>query len=393
MIGKRIYRVDSREKVTGKAIYGIDMRVPGMLPGKILRSPLPHARILHMDTTKARRLKGVKAVVTAEDTPKIKYGAQIDDEYPLALGKVRFIGDEVAAVAAVDEETAREALDLIRVEYEELPAVFSPREAMAAGAPQIHESANNIATHLEFERGSVAAGFREADYILEDTFITSNVHQGYLEPHVCVAQVDADGRITLWASLQAPARNRDQIAKILNLPVSRIRIIQTTVGGGFGGKSTQVISLYPICALLALKAGTPVRLVNTWEDEFAASRSRMPGEIRLKLGIKRDGTFTAKEMEILAGCGAYAGTGPVRDQHHRDAGDLPLPLEKRQMPGGSGLYEYDPHWFCPGLWEPADALRLGVDHRHGLQGDRHGPAGGAFKETLSAKGTLLCTDG
>ncbi len=311
MIGKRIYRVDSREKVTGKAIYGIDMKLPGMLPGKILRSPLPHARILHMDTTKARRLKGVKAVVTAEDTPKIKYGAQIDDEYPLAVDKVRYIGDEVAAVAAVDEETAREALDLIRVEYEELPALFSPREAMAAGAPRIHESVNNIATHFEFERGSVAEGFREADYILEDTFFTSNVHPGYLEPHVCVAQVDADGKITLWASLQAPARNRDQIAKVLNFPVSRIRIIQTTVGGGFGGKATQVISLYPICVLLALKAGAPVRLVNSWEDEFAASRSRMPAEIRLKLGIKRDGTFTAKEMEILAGCGAYAGTGPA----------------------------------------------------------------------------------
>jgi CO/xanthine dehydrogenase Mo-binding subunit len=310
MIGKRIPRTDSWEKARGKAVYGIDMKLPGMLQGKILRSPHPHARILHIDPSEAERLAGVKAVITAKDTPKIKYGAQMSDEYPLAVDKVRYIGDEVAAVAAVDEETALEAIGLIRVEYEELPAVFSLQEALAPGAPEIHPGTQNIVTHIEFERGSVLEGFQEAEEVLEDTFLTSNVHPGYLEPHVCVALVDAGERITLWGSFQAPARNREQVAKVMNLPLNKIRMIQTVVGGGFGGKATQVIPLYPICAFLALKAGAPVRILNSWEEEFAASRSRMPTEIRIKLGIKRDGSFTAKELKILANCGAYAGTGP-----------------------------------------------------------------------------------
>lgn len=311
VIGQPIDNVDAWEKATGKAVYGIDLKLPGMLHGKILRSPLPHARILRIDTSRTETLPGVRAVITAEDTAKIKYGAQIADEYPLALDKVRYIGDEVAAVAAVDEATAREALDLIQVDYEELPAVFSPEEAMAPGAPQVHEAAGNIASRIDFERGSVAQGFREADWIVEDEFVTSNVHQAYLEPHVCVAQADSAGRITLWGSLQAPSRNRETIARILNLPPEKIRIIQTVVGGGFGGKATQVLSLYPICALLALRSGRPVRILNTWEEEFAASRSRMPAKIRLKLGLKKDGTFTAKELDILANSGAYAGTGPA----------------------------------------------------------------------------------
>ncbi len=311
VIGQPIDNVDAWEKATGKAVYGIDLKLPGMLHGKILRSRLPHARILRIDTSRAETLPGVRAVITAEDTAKIKYGAQIADEYPLALDKVRYIGDEVAAVAAVDEATAREALDLIQVDYEELPAVFSPEEALAPGAPQVHEAAGNIAGRIDFERGSVAEGFREADWVVEDEFVTSNVHQAYLEPHVCVAQADSAGRVTLWGSLQAPSRNRETIARILNLSPEKIRIIQTVVGGGFGGKATQVLSLYPICALLALRSGRPVRILNTWEEEFAASRSRMPAKIRLKLGLKKDGTFTAKELTILANSGAYAGTGPA----------------------------------------------------------------------------------
>jgi len=311
MIGKRIPNVDSWGKATGKAVYGIDLKLLGMLHGKILRSPLPHAKILRIETEKARRLPGVKAVITADDTPKIKYGSVINDEYPLAVDRVRFIGDEVAAVAAIDEDTALEALAQIRVEYEELPAVFSPQEALAQGAPKIHEGESNVATRIEFERGNVAQGFQEADYILEDEFICSNVHPGYLEPHVCVAQADDAGNVTIWGSYQAPARNRDMIARIMNLPAGKIRLIQTVVGGGFGGKSGQVLPLYPICAFLALKSRRPVRILNSWEEEFAASRSRMPAEIKIKLGIKKEGTFTAKDLNILANCGAYAGTGPA----------------------------------------------------------------------------------
>jgi 4-hydroxybenzoyl-CoA reductase alpha subunit len=311
IIGQRVSNVDALEKSTGKAIYGIDFSLPGMLHGKILRSPHSHARILHIDTRKAEKLPGVKAVVTAEDTPKIKYGAQIHDEYPLAVDKVRYIGDEVAAVAALDEETALRAIELIAVEYEPLPAALSPREAMVDGAPAIHEGSQNIVTRIAFERGRVEEGLRQADYVLEDTFSSANVHQAYLEPHVCVVKPDGAGSYTLWASLQAPSRNREILARILNIPQSRIRIVQTTVGGGFGGKATQLLSLYPICVFLALKSGYPVRILNTWEEEFAASRSRMPAEIFFKLGIKKDGTFTAKELNILADCGAYAGTGPA----------------------------------------------------------------------------------
>ena len=311
MIGKRISNVDSRGKATGQAVYGIDLKLPRMLHGKILRSPFPHARILRIDTEKAKRLPGVKAVITAKDTPQIKFGSQIEDEYPLAVDHVRFMGDEVAAVAAVDEGTALEALGQIRVEYEELPAVFSPREALDPGAPRIHDGASNVVAHIGFERGNVAEGFQEADYILEDEFVTSSVHPGYLESHVCVARADDGGNITIWGSFQAPARNRDMIAKIMNLPQGKFRLIQTVVGGGFGGKSGQLLPLYPICAFLALKSRSPVRILNSWKEEFASSRLRMPAEIRIKLGLKKDGTFTAKDLKILANCGAYAGTGPA----------------------------------------------------------------------------------
>jgi len=311
IVGQRIDNVDAWDKVTGKAVYGIDLKLPGMLHGKILRSPLPHARILKIDPSRARNLPGVRALITAEDTPKIKYGAQIADEYPLAVEKVRYIGDEIAAVAAEDEETATRALELIHVDYEELPAVFSPEEALGPGAPEVHEGTGNVASQIDFERGDVSQGFREAHCILEEEFVTSNVHQAYLEPHVCIAQADGCGRITLWGSLQAPSRNRETIARILNLPPDKIRIIQTVVGGGFGGKATQVLALYPLCALLALKSGRPVRILNTWPEEFAASRSRMPSKIRLKLGLKKDGTFTAKDLAIIANAGAYAGTGPA----------------------------------------------------------------------------------
>lgn len=312
VIGRRIANVDAWGKATGKAAYGIDVKFPGMLEGKILRSSLPHARILRIDTSQAKKLRGVRAVITAEDTPKILYGAQIADEFPLAVDKVRYIGDEVAAVAAVDQETALEALARIRVEYEELPAVFSPRESLQPGAPQIHAAAvQNRATHIEFERGDVREGLQEADIVIEEEFQTSNVHPLYLEPHVCVVRPEGSGSVSLWGSLQAPARNRETIARALNLPIEKVRIIQTVVGGGFGGKATQVLSLYPICVLLALKSGMPVRILNTWEEEFASSRSRMPAEIGIKLGIRKNGLFTAKEIRILANCGAYAGTAPA----------------------------------------------------------------------------------
>jgi len=309
-IGKRLPKVDVLEKVKGEAKYGVDIELPGMLHGKVLRSPFPHAKIFHIDTAGAERLPGVKAVVTAEDTPKIKFAcfplSYVEDEHVLAIDKVRFIGDEVAAVTAVDEETAEEALDLIKVEYEELPAVFDPEEAMKPDAPRIHEAEQNISSRFQYGRGDINKGFKEADHIFEDRFVTQYVHQCHLEPTVCVADFDAAGRLTFWLTSMAPSDIRLSIAKCLNIPESKIRVIQPYIGGAFGAKNP-LPRLYPICALLARKAGKPVRMLNTREEEFVTTRPRLPMIIRLKTGVKKDGRLVAVHVKVTGDHGAYAG--------------------------------------------------------------------------------------
>lgn len=307
IVGKRSPRIDGKDKVTGRTKYLNDLKFPGMLYGKVLRSPYAHARIHRIDTSRAEKILGVRAVVTVEDTPKIPFGSYrsgIKDELIFALDKVRFVGDEVAAVAAIDEEIAQEALSLIEVEYEELPAVFSIEEAMRSESPRVHEGVErNIASHTVTVRGDPEQGFREADLVLEDRFETPLQIHGYLEPVGCIASWDSSERLTIWAPSQNPSWSRLIFSEALSLPLGRLRVVQTPIGGAFGGKLEQ--NLYLVAAILAKKAGRPVKMVNTRDEEFQTSMPRVPMTIHLKMGVKRDGTLTAKEHRIFADNGAY----------------------------------------------------------------------------------------
>ena len=314
VIGKSIPRVDGLEKVTGKAIYAGDIMLPGMLIGKVKRSPYPFAKILSINTDKARKLPGVEAVITAENVVQCPYGVIINDELPLADGYARYAGEAVAAVAAIDDETAEEALDLIEVEYEELPYVLDAEEAMAPGAPVIHperkEAKQNIAHHLEYMRGEGEAAFKQADLILEERFSTCAQHHAYLETQACVAQWDVSGKLTLWGAIQRVSTNRVVLARSLGVPVPQVRLIQPYVGGGFGGKE-EMHPNFPICALLAKAADKPVKFVYTREEDFIVGHPRVKETINLRLGFKKDGTMVAKSTVLMVNSGAYAGICPA----------------------------------------------------------------------------------
>jgi 4-hydroxybenzoyl-CoA reductase subunit alpha len=316
IIGKRVPPIDGKAKATGEAKFTIDIQLPGMLYGKILRSIYPHARIINIDTEKAKRLRGVRAVITGRDVPKVKFGVfphrpQTHDQYGLAIEKVRYIGEEVAAVAAVDEWIAQEALELISVDYEELPGVFDPEEAMEPGAPLIHENVEKNASFITgFHFGDVDQGFKEAYYIQEDKFSTQQVTHCALEVHASIGYWDQSGKITVWSSTQSPFKIAHTLSYVLGITLNNIRVIKPFVGGGFGGKAD---SLFPIdlCAvLLSKKAGRPVKIVNTREEEFSTTRRRHPFIITLKTGVKRDGTLVAIDCKVIADGGAYNSFGP-----------------------------------------------------------------------------------
>ncbi len=315
VIGKRLPRIDALAKATGEAIYTTDVSLPRMLYGKILRSPHPHARILDIDTSRAERFPGVKGVITWKDIGADKkrsfYGAIQPDEYPFAVDKVRFIGDEVAAVAAVNEECAQEALELIHVSYEPLPAVFGPDEAMMPGAPQLHEHAErNISWRLYQDLGEVEEGFRQADYIREDRFVTGFQCHAPLEPHVTVARLNGDGSLTVWSSTQRPFAVSWDLAEALGMAPSRIRVIKPNVGGGFGGKmETSAVEFSAV--YLARKTGCPVKVVLTREEEFVIGRRRHASTFCIKTGVKRDGTITARSCRSILNGGAYNSLGIV----------------------------------------------------------------------------------
>jgi 4-hydroxybenzoyl-CoA reductase alpha subunit len=312
VVGKSLPRVDSIEKATGQAKYLDDLFLPGMLHGKILRSPLPHARIVHIDTQKAERLIGVKGIITAKDTLRVPFSFQpwLRDKCALEFEKVRYIGDEIAAVAAVDRDAAEEALDLIEIELEELPAIFNPVEAMAPGAPEIHRSVrSNIATKIEWEYGNIQRGFDESDYILEDRFTTSRPTHCSLEPHGALASVDNAGKLTIWMTTQNPHTVKDDLALMLGIPLHKIRVIKPTMGGAFGSR-TAMDPLDVICARLAQKCRKPVKIINSREEEFYASRCRHPMIIDIKTGVKKDGKLLAREVTVIADNGAYNSHGP-----------------------------------------------------------------------------------
>ncbi len=314
-------RIEGPEKVGGQTLYTADVRLPGMIWGKCLRSPLAHARIRRADTGRAKKVKGVLAVLTGEDLPPLRVGLSLQDIPVLAQGKVRFAGEKVAAVAAEDLDAAEEALSLIEVDYEELPSVFDPKKAMKSDAPLIHgelsfykgfhhppESIPNVFALQVWSAGDLALGFREAEVVLEHTLRTQLAHQAYIEPHACVVAVDSSDRVEVWASCKAPFRLKEQLSKQLNLPKDQIRVHVVAVGGDFGGKGS--LMDIPICYQLAKATGSPVKMVMTYAEELMAGDPRHPSLVRLKTGVKRDGSIMAREAEVIFNSGAYAAFKP-----------------------------------------------------------------------------------
>jgi CO/xanthine dehydrogenase Mo-binding subunit len=316
VVGRPIGRVEGGAKVTGQARYAADMVQPGQLWGKCLRSPMAHARIVHIDTSAARRLPGVHAVLTAADLPRVLLGLKLMDMPLLARDRVRFVGERVAAVAADDPDVAEEALNLIQVEYEELPAVFDAEAAMQPDAPVLHPDLlsyagrdwelppiPNVHSHYVHDRGDLAQGLAEADFVVEHTFRTALMHQGYIEPQACVVKVGNDGSAHVWMSNKTPFRTRTEIAQALDLPKEGVVLHHVPVGGDFGGKGSPMNA--PLAYYLARAAGRPVAMVLTYTEELTAAQPRHPAIVHLKTGVKRDGTLVAREGRVIYSRGAY----------------------------------------------------------------------------------------
>ncbi len=313
VVGKRVPKMDAVAKATGDARYTADLTLPRMLHGKILRSPHAHACILHIDTHKAERLPGVRAVVTGKDVAGVRWGVfrYTRDQAMLALDKVRYVGEDVAAVAAADEDTALEALSLIEVEYEVLPAVFDPVEAMKEGAPCIHDHVeNNVNIFVPIEVGDIERGFREAHYVREDRF-SANEHGYYqAEPYAVLVNYDTAGNLELWLPSASPHTKAKALANLLKMPLHKVRVRKAWSGGAFGGRS----DVFPgefIAALLSRKARRPVKIVYTREESLTATRQVHSMVVDIKTGVKADGTFIATDIKTIMDGGAYSSTGPI----------------------------------------------------------------------------------
>src|SRR5262245_31368948 len=332
-VGLAIPRADGAEKVTGRVEYVADIKPRGLLHAKLLRSPHAHARIVRIDVSKARALPGVRAVLTAADVPELKKKAPTRAHAVLAIDRVMFVGHPVAAVAADEPAIAEEALDLIEVEYQVLPAAVDPLKSMQPGPPPVAEAgteadtseamahgavavakteapapakAVNVSQQNTLKRGDVAAGFAASDVVIEKTYRVPMVHQGYLEPHAVLAQWDTTGQLTLWASTQGSFNTRSEVADVLEIPESRIKVIPVECGGGFGGKIRALCE--PITAVLAQVTGRPVRYVMTRKEELEAGMPAPQVIITLKAGVKRDGTLMAIEGDTVLDSGAFSGT-------------------------------------------------------------------------------------
>ncbi len=314
VVGQRLPMHDAAAKAKGAALFTDDLVFPGMLHGKILRSPYAHAKILHIDTSKAEKLPGVKGVVTGRDIPDRLYGIvpKARDEYALAKEKVRYIGDDVAAVCAVDLETAEEAVELIEVEYEVLPAVFDPLLAIKEGAPLVHEDTpNNISLSIRKEFGDIDKAFAQSDFVYEDSFYSQPVNHAPLEPHAAVAQYDLQkGEVTLWSGTQIPFFLRRNLSNTLQIPESKVRVIKPKVGGGFGQKIDMFAKDF-CAAWFAIKLGRPVKFLYEREEIFIATRQRHPMHLTVKTGVKKDGTILAQKFKAYADGGAYNSTAPT----------------------------------------------------------------------------------
>ena len=327
-VGTRGPRPDGIDKVTGRARYGADFNLPGMLVGRVLRSPHAHARIRSIDISKATALPGVKAIVTRDDfkdmpsefVPAGEMMVNYRDivRNVMAREKALYEGHAVAAVAATSPSIAREALRLIKVDYEVLPHVITAAEAMRPDAPLLHEDmitmgvepaptkASNVAKRVEFKTGDVKAGFAKADVIVERSFTTKPVHQGYLEPHACLANVNEAGQAELWCTTQGHFVVRSHCAKLLEMELSQIRVVATEIGGGFGGKT--VVYLEPVALALSRKSKRPVRMVMSRDEVFKASGPTSGAHMTIKIGARKDGTITAGEAELAYEAGAFQGS-------------------------------------------------------------------------------------
>jgi CO/xanthine dehydrogenase Mo-binding subunit len=328
VVGKRPIRPDGVDKVTGRAQYGADVRLTGLLHSKVLRSPHAHARIKSIDTSKAEAYPGVKAVVTSRDLPfasltREKLGGDYQrlkfaSDHILASDKVLFKGHAVAAVAAANPHVAEAALNLIRVEYEELPAVLDVREAMKEGVPLLHAGLrtssmgetstrpSNIASHMRFEKGDLGKGFAEADVVVEREYQTASVHQGYIEPHTATAFWNSDGQLNIWCSTQGAFMVRGAVADVLRHPVSKIKVTPTEIGGGFGGKIPAYLE--PIAALLSKKANSPVKLIMTRTEVFEGSGPAPGAWMKVKVGATKAGKLTAVQATMAFEAGAFPGS-------------------------------------------------------------------------------------
>lgn len=321
IVGTSPVKHDGFDKVTGRAKFGADAFLPGMLIGKILRSPHPHAILKKIDTSAAARLPGVKAIVTRDDFPEIKEGTGAGDMTRLVMARERVFweGHPVAAVAATSESIAKKALKLIEVEYDVLPFVIDPVEAMQAGAPILHDyqrakgvkgpnadKPTNVAERYECSLGDVAKGFAEADVVVEQSFDTKPIHQGYIEPQSCVASCSEGGTVELWCCTQGPFVYRDRLTQMLGIDSSKIRIQQSELGGGFGGKTT--LYAEPVAVVLSRKAKCPVKITLTRAEVLRATGPVPASHTLLKMGCRKDGTIVAADAEIVFQAGPYTGT-------------------------------------------------------------------------------------
>jgi CO/xanthine dehydrogenase Mo-binding subunit/aerobic-type carbon monoxide dehydrogenase small subunit (CoxS/CutS family) len=310
VVGRSLPRTDALEKVTGKAPYAYDMRLPGMVYGEILRSPYAFARVAAIDTYEAEQIPGVLAVYTQADMPQAKFGAFVQDETALADGIVRYQGEGVAAVIAIDEETALRGIEAIEVAYEPLDGVYEPEDAMADGAPQIHDGVErNVAAHNRVSAGDIEAGFAEADQVFEDRFVTSRQCHVCMEPHAVVADYDPSGRVTLHMSSQSTFFDRFGLEGIFGMPANKIRILSPYLGGGFGSKS-EPHSIYVVAIQASMNLHRPVKMFHSRDEEFTSSRTRHPEIIDIKTGVKADGTITARQARVILDNGAYTSYGP-----------------------------------------------------------------------------------
>lgn len=323
VIGKSA-QVDALEKVVGRAVFAADIAFPRMLMASIVRSPLAHGIIRNIDVSRASKVKGVRAVVTGKEAP-YRYNLPLRDQPFLALDRVRYAGEPVVGIAAEDDDAAKEAAALVQIDYDPLPALLDPEEARAPGAPLIHPDYesywrdsklftsflnSNVLSHFKLRKGDIDAGFRDAEEIFEGTYKSQAFNHGALEPHAVVAQVERSGQLTLWSSQQSPWFAADDLALALGWPVHRVRVIAPFIGGGFGGKHG--LKAEPPAVALALKTdGRPVKLVLTREEVFSGAGVRGAVTVKLRTGVRRDGTIVARKAEVIWDTGAYADVGPL----------------------------------------------------------------------------------